>query len=142
MTAILLGVVFVIFIIFVGFGGIKGGLYSNSIISNVAYADANRKIPISVSFEYEGKNEEELNYPVQINEDNPLTLQYNMQTEKVGDVLLIITNSNNKERFTMELMPGQHEKELSLPQGEYDFKIVLKKGSSSGEIRWQGIENE
>ena len=124
----------------VGYGGFKGGLYSNQIQTNVGYLDSQMKIPTSVYFEYEVLSEEEMEFPIKINERNSLTLDYDVQIEEVGDVLLIISDSKNKQRYTLELLPGKHAQEIVLPQGNYDLKLMMKKGSGTGDIKWSQNE--
>ena len=126
----------------VRYGGFGSGMYSNNIVTNVAYADSKGAIPIGVFLEYEVKGEEKINFPINISEVHPLTVDYDIQFKEVGDLVLLITDSSNKELFSLTLTEGKHQKEISLPKGKYNLEILMKEGSGSGEINWKGLENE
>jgi len=118
------------------------GMYSDNIVTNVAYADSKRTIPIKLSLEYEVRGEEKINFPIHISEENQLTVDYDIQFEEVGDLMLVITDPSNEERFSLHLTEGKQQKEISLPKGKYNLEVWMKDSSGSGEIKWKGLENE
>ncbi len=126
--------------VIVRYGGF--GMYSNHIVTNVAYADSKRTIPIELYLEYEVRGQEKINYPLHIGKENKLTVEYDIQFEEQGDLMLIITDSSEKERFSMKLTEGKQQREIDLAQGKYNLEILMKEGKGSGEIKWKGMENE
>lgn len=128
--------------VIVRYGGFAGGMYSNQIVTNVAYADTERSIPIGLYLEYEVQGEEKVNFPLQISDGNKLTVDYDIQFAELGDLMLIITDSSKKERFSLKLTEGKQQREIDLPKGKYNLEILMKEGIGSGEIKWKGIENE
>lgn len=126
----------------VRYGGFGFGMYSNQIVTNVAYADEKHTASIGLTFEYEVKGEEKVDLPIQISDGNTLTVDSDIQFVEQGDLLLIIKDSAKKERFSMKLPEGKKQSEINLPKGNYQLEILMKEGIGSGEITWKGIENE
>lgn len=118
------------------------GMYSDNIVTNVAYADSKRTIPMKLSFEYEVRGEEKITLPIQISEEHQLTVEYDIQFEEVGDLIFVITDSSNEERFSLHLTEGRQQKEISLPKGKYNLEVWMKESSGSGEIKFKGLEYE